>query len=390
LRILIVTARYAPHVGGLETVVREVAAQLRQEGHTISLVTNRFPRTLPKYEEIENIPVRRLFFLVPKLSYLRSGHLVEWLAGLAFLPLTLIQLLRILLTYRPDVVNLHYLGSPAFFLLVLHYLLHFRLVVSLHGGDVDGEPYQSRFNRWLFEALLDRATKVTACSQVLLDHALGLAPRILPKSSVIHNGVNTQLFESAKIYDHTRPYLFAVGQLSQHKGFDTLITAFAHISKDVQELDLLIAGDGPERRRLSEQVLSYDLSQRVHLLGSISREEVASLMRGCFAVVIPSRREPFGIVGLEAMASGRPIIATRIGGLTEALADADVRWISIDNQLSDLTIALLTLMDTYGLQEDVISVDNQEKSRRYSWQRVASHYLEVFLEATEARYIRDN
>jgi len=113
-------------------------------------------------------------------------------------------------------------------------------------------------------------------------------------------------------------------------------------------------------------------------------------MRGCFAVVIPSRREPFGIVGLEAMASGRPIIATRIGGLTEALADADVRWISIDNQLSDLTIALLTLMDTYGLQEDVISVDNQEKSRRYSWQRVASHYLEVFLEATEARYIRDN
>jgi len=247
LRILIVTARYAPHVGGLETVVREVAAQLRQEGHTISLVTNRFPRTLPKYEEIENIPVRRLFFLVPKLSYLRSGHLVEWLAGLAFLPLTLIQLLRILLTYRPDVVNLHYLGSPAFFLLVLHYLLHFRLVVSLHGGDVDGEPYQSRFNRWLFEALLDRATKVTACSQVLLDHALGLAPRILPKSSVIHNGVNTQLFESAKIYDHTRPYLFAVGQLSQHKGFDTLITAFAHISKDVQELDLLIAGDGPER-----------------------------------------------------------------------------------------------------------------------------------------------
>lgn len=390
MRILIVTARYAPHVGGLETVVREVAAQLRQEGHTISLVTNRFPRTLPKYEEIENIPVRRLFFLVPKLSYLRSGHLVEWLAGLAFLPLTLIQLLRILLTYRPDVVNLHYLGSPAFFLLVLHYLLHFRLVVSLHGGDVDGEPYQSRFNRWLFEALLDRATKVTACSQVLLDHALGLAPRILPKSSVIHNGVNTQLFESAKIYDHTRPYLFAVGQLSQHKGFDTLITAFAHISKDVQELDLLIAGDGPERRRLSEQVLSYDLSQRVHLLGSISREEVASLMRGCFAVVIPSRREPFGIVGLEAMASGRPIIATRIGGLTEALADADVRWISIDNQLSDLTIALLTLMDTYGLQEDVISVDNQEKSRRYSWQRVASHYLEVFLEATEARYIRDN
>ena len=157
MRVLIVTARYLPHRGGLERVVSEVSRQMRLDGHTVTIITNRYPQTLPKHDELDGIPVRRLRFLFPRITYLKSKRPDLWLAGLIFFPLTLFQLAVSFLSFRPDVVNLQYLSSPGIFLWLLHHLFRFRFVVSLHGGDVDGEPRNSQFNRWLFNAVLDRA-----------------------------------------------------------------------------------------------------------------------------------------------------------------------------------------------------------------------------------------
>ncbi|MBC7262132.1 MAG: glycosyltransferase, partial [Chloroflexi bacterium] len=300
-------------------MVREISGYLRSSGHNIAIVTNRYPRRLPRHDTIDGIPVTRLQFLYPQLAYLKAGRLDLWLAGFVYFPLTLLQLALILRAYKPDAVNLHYLGVPGFFVCILHRLFRFRLVVSLHGGDVDGEPHRSRFNCWLFRAVLARADAVTACSRALLDQALQLAPDIAPKARVIHNGVDVELFVTARPCPHPRPYFLAVGQLLRHKGFDDLIAAYARAQADLAGFDVLIAGDGPERQSLEAQAVAEKLNGRVHFLGAVTREQVASLMRGAAVIVIPSRREPFGIVALEAMASGRPIIATPVGGLVEAL-----------------------------------------------------------------------
>lgn len=376
MRVLIVTARYLPHRGGLETVVCEVSRQMRLGGHTVTIITNRYPHTLPEHDELDGVPVRRLRFLFTRLTYLKSLRPDLWLAGLIFFPLTLFQLAASILSFRPDLVNLHYLGSPGIFIWLLQRLFRFRLVVSLHGGDVDGEPHQSRFNRWLFNAVLDRAEKVTTCSQILLDQALNLAPEIAPKAQVIHNGVDAKLFTNATVYNHSQPYLFAVGQLVYHKGFDTLISAFALISEQIPGVDLLIAGDGYEKEALRVQIQGEGMNGRMKLLGSVNREQVAALMRGSLAVVIPSRREPFGIVGLEAMASGRPIIAAQVGGLTEALAEANVIWVPVDDPDS-LGAALRTLFTDHPRRRQAIKA-NQIYAQAYSWKRVSDKYLEVF------------
>ena len=374
-RILLVTASYAPKVGGLETVVSYLASDFRLREYQVVVVTNRYPRTLPRYEELDGIRVRRLQFLYPRLTYLKSNRLGLWLAGWVLFPLTLAQLAVILLSFRPDVVNLHYLGSPALFVWLLQRLLRFRLIVSLHGGDVDGEPYRNRFSRRLFHAVLDGAERVTACSQALLDRALTLAPQVAPKATVIHNGVDVALFAQAEPYDHSRPYLFAVGQLARHKSFDTLIAAFARVSGRMPEVDLLIAGDGPEMGTLLAQIRTKELDGKVRLLGTVNRKQVASLMRGSLAVVIPSQREPFGIVALEAMASGRPIIATRIGGLMEALAAAQVVWVPADDPTS-LAAALMTLSIDYSQQASMFRA-NQIKVQTHSWRQISDQYLDV-------------
>ena len=382
MRILIVASRYLPHHGGLETVVREISEQFRTAGHTVIIVTNRYPHTLAQCEVIDDIPVRRLQFLYPQLAYLRSRRVDLWLAGWICFPLTLVRLLVTIVHFQPDVVNLHYLGSPGLFLWVLHYLLRFRLVVSLHGGDVDGEPYQSQFNRWLFNAVLDRAERITACSRDLLDQALSLAPEIASKAQVIHNGVDVNLFANVRPYNHQRPYLLAVGQLVRHKGFDVLISAWAQIQPDWSEIDVLIAGDGRKRMTLEASIQAKGLSGRVHLLGAVKREQVAALMRGSLAVVIPSRREPFGIVALEAMASGRPVIATQIGGLIEALDEAQVIWIPKVDQ-NCLARTLEEALGSIPINNSLTSRVNQMRASEHSWKAVSAQYLSAFVTGLE-------
>ena len=375
MRILLIAARYFPHRGGLETLVYHLAREFAQTGHEVFIVTNRYPRTLPANEVVDDVPIRRLQFLYPRLAYLKTRRLDLWLAGYIYFPLTLIQFFMIMLRFRPDVVDLHYLGSPALFLWILHHVSRFRLVISFHGGDVDGEPYLTRFNRWLFQALSGRADRVTSCSQVLLEQASTLVPEISSKALVIHNGVDVELFMNSAPYRHTRPYLLGVGQLAYHKGFDVLVSAFAKIKQSFSGVDLLIAGHGQQRPALLTQIQTEGLSGRAHLLGAVSQEQVAALMQGCLCVVIPSRREPFGIVALEAMVTGKSIIAARVGGLVEVLAGAELLWISPDDSAS-LAEALMQALNGRVNSEATLE-KNRLKASDYSWSKVCENYLDV-------------
>ena len=376
MRIALIAARYLPNRGGLETVVHELAKQMQQAGHSLIIVTNRYPVRLPKFEPIDGIAVMRLHFLLPRLEYLKSRRFDLWLAGWLFCPLSLIELMVILRRFRPDIVNVQYLGIPAFFVWIVQGLLRFRLVVSLHGGDVDSEPYKNRFNRWLFNAVLRRADHITACSKTLLDLALTLAPSVKTKAQVIHNGVDVMEFINAMPYRYPRDYVVGIGQLVKHKGFDVLIAAFAQICATWPAVDLLLAGSGPENEALQQQIHTAQLDSRIHLLGTVDHNQVASLMRGSRAIVIPSRREPFGIVGLEAMAAGRPIIASRVDGLAEALKGAEVNWFTSDD-LSDLAQKLTGVLKQ-SAAGDATHNANQTSVQNQSWHSVAERYLAVY------------
>jgi glycogen synthase len=376
MRILLVTSRYLPHRGGLETVVSHVAQQYRRMGHEVLIVTSRYPRSLPNSEIIAGLPVERLMFLFPKLRFLRERRFDLFLAGLWYSWYTLWRLQRIIRRFGPDIVNLHYLGDPGLFLWLLHRWSNFPWVISLHGGDVDGEPHRSRFKVWLFRAAIRRADVVTACSRNLADQACQLAGAAKNKMQVIHNGVDWMRFGTAQPYAYERPYVVAVGQLVAHKGFDLLIRAFAKIAGHFAEVDLLIAGDGDYEKKLKELIQTHRLMDRVCLLGRVDEDMVASLMVGSLFVAMPSRREPFGIVALEGMAAARRVLATPVGGIPEFLPLETNRMVEpvLDRWIEALD-DWLTL--TYG--EGKVEVpDNRLQAQGFTWKRVASQYLEVY------------
>src|SRR5207302_4487800 len=119
-------------------------------------------------------------------------------------------------------------------------------------------------------------------------------------------------------YQHPSPSVLAIGRLVPQTGFDVLLRAFGGaVRQPAFGHDLVLAGDGSGRRRLAAIVDDLRLHGRAHLIGPADRTLAVSLLKGCSFVVVPSRREPLGIVTLEAMAARKPVIASAVGGIPE-------------------------------------------------------------------------
>ena len=117
-----------------------------------------------------------------------------------------------------------------------------------------------------------------------------------------------------------RHVLFA-GALTPVKGVDVLLRAFAEAVARGPKSRLLLAGDGPERRRLSTLAAAEGVAARVEFLGHVDHVALRELMRTAVVVVLPSRSEGLGLVVLEAMASGTAVVASRVGGIEEIVRD---------------------------------------------------------------------
>ncbi|MCD4686902.1 MAG: glycosyltransferase family 4 protein [Anaerolineae bacterium] len=373
MRILMLTPTYSPRLGGVETVVRELSTQLQSSGHEVQIVTNRNPRSLPVYELIDGLPVHRLSFIYSHRYWLKTRRFDIWLAGLGYFPLTLFRLYRQIAAFQPDVAHLHYPSDIAHFVWLAWRALKFELVLTFHGGDVDGEPHKSAHALKRLHRILHVASQVTTCSDSLGRQLVEIAPQARTKTKAIPNGVHADVFVSAKPFPHSRRYIAGVGKLVPHKGFDQLVDAFIAIADLIPDTDLILAGDGVQRSVLEEKLHAHHLQSRAHFLGLVTRETVAQVMRGGSAVVIPSRREPYGIVGVEAMASARPILSSSVGGLPEALAGAQVHWIE---NADDIAHALLAIQQQH---EHPMHIEaNRQLALTRDWSRVSQEYMQVY------------
>ncbi|MCL4489679.1 MAG: glycosyltransferase family 4 protein [Chloroflexi bacterium] len=350
-----------------------LATALVQRGCDVAVVTQRYPRTLPAEEQIEGVRVRRLPFLLPRLWYLERGRVDLFIAGLFCFPQTLVWAAWYIARHKPDVVNLHFVGAPTPFLLIINKVLRFRFVVSLHGDDVEGYSRRTWFERWIARAALRQADVVTACSQYLLDRVVALEPRIASKAHVIYNGMD--LPDSPRVLMRGDGVL-AVGRMVPKKGFDVLLRAMAECRRMDPQLSLTLVGDGPERGALESLCRELNLDGSIHFLGPGCWDEVWKALASCSVVVVPSREEAFGLVALEAMAAGKPVIATRVGGLPEVLEGADAFVVEPDDpkgMARAIKDALATLQNRPGFGQR-----NAAIAARFSIEQMASGYVAVY------------
>lgn len=132
---------------------------------------------------------------------------------------------------------------------------------------------------------------------------------------VIENVFDFELFKYDEKVEKYRDFTFiSVGSLIKRKGMDRLIEQFSNAFESKSNKKLLIIGEGPERRNLESLIAQYDLSDSVKILGSKTRQEISLIIKKCHSFILLSKQESFGVVYIEALACGLPVIATICGG----------------------------------------------------------------------------
>lgn len=115
--------------------------------------------------------------------------------------------------------------------------------------------------------------------------------------------------------------LFSLGNLIERKGFSYLIESVAQMNKDGHEIFCYIGGSGPEREHLQMLIDKYNMTTHIHLIGKISEEDSCFWMNAANLFVLPSLNESFGVVNIEAMACGTPVVGTNVGGVPSIIID---------------------------------------------------------------------
>ena len=174
-----------------------------------------------------------------------------------------------------------------------------------------------------------------------------------------------------------------VGRLVAQKGCDLLIAAYARLAAGGLPARLTIVGDGPDRTELERRVEDLRLGGSVEFLGF--QPDGAALMTEMDIVAVPSRFEPFGIVAVEAMAQGRPVVASAVGGLTETVADGTTGHLVPAGNPVRLADALADLVRSSALREQMGEAGRERAIALFSPDRVVAAYKNLYRRLSAAR-----
>ena len=383
-RVVLAPSAYHPSLGGVEELTSKLAQALRDRGITPSVSTMRWPKDLPRTETVEGIDVHRHLFRA------HEGGPRRVAIATATTPIVLTALAAELHRAAPDVLHIQCVSQAAWYQPRVAGLLRIPLVVTLQGElgmDATHVFDRSARLRTSLRSILLTADAVTACSAHTLREAEEwLGQPLGDRARVVYNGVDVDEIRRAGPHPHPHPYVFALGRHVPQKGFDVPIDAFARLpALPDGPVDLVIAGEGSESDSLRDQADRLGVGPRTHLVGRTSRDETAAWLRGAAAFALPSRHEPFGIVNLEAMAAGTPVIASAVGGVPE-FVDNDVSGLLVEpGNPGQLAQALASVLTEPALRERLAAAGSRQ-AERFRWDRLVDEYLDVYRDAMARRH----
>lgn len=238
--------------------------------------------------------------------------------------------------YQPDIILNYVVYPDGDAALRVARALRIPFVVTAIGSDLNLIP--DRLCGWLTRRVLRTADHTITVSRDLLKTARRLGAPV-DRSSAILNGCDTSIFHPA---DRTSARAFLglpldaeavvyVGRLDMAKGLGELIAAVAQLRERRPRLHAWIVGDGPARQQLSEAVTAHQVEDRISFVPSCSTDKVATWMAASDLITLPSYREGCPNVVVEALAAGRPVVATDVGGIPELMDDTSGRLVPARN-----------------------------------------------------------
>jgi glycosyltransferase involved in cell wall biosynthesis len=302
------------------------------------------------------------------LTYVRRALGLHDLAGL-------VELVRLLRRLRPDI--LHASSSKAG---VLGRLAGFFArvpirVFTVHGWAFAAYPgLAGRLYRWA-DRVVRPLTTVTVCvSERERESGLRARTCVADRTVVIPNAVEVSRARRKRRTGGGRPLVVAVGRLKAPKDFLTFIRALGRLRPG--SFEAVIVGDGPDRARLEDEIDSLGLAGHVRLAGE--RRDVPELLAGADVFALPSASEGMPVSVLEAMAAGLPVVASRVGGVPEQVADGETGLLVRPGDPHDLAAALARLLGDEDLRHRLGAAGRARAEQAFDLEPFRRAHLELY------------
>jgi glycosyltransferase involved in cell wall biosynthesis len=391
MRVCLVSQEYpgGGYTGGIGTQTRVKAAGLAALGHEVDVVTAAGP------EHDEAAPGATLHRLrETALEEVRSTE-AYWL-GHSWM--VLLALRRLAGARGYDVVDFPDYGAEGF-----AYALDREdddptaIVVHLHGSlgmfaERIGWPEQgSRFHRagtFMEDLAIEAADGVIAASASIAELTAMRLPQRSAPIELVEGAVDTELFSPPRERRAPRERLLFVGSLAANKGAGAVLDAFVALSARRPSTALAIAGTGDEdhERLLRERIDEHGLDGRVEMLGFVEHERLPDLYRSADLFVAPSQYEGgLGMVYLEAMACGLPVLARASGGAREAVADGETGVLLTRGDSAETAAALERLLDDEELRARMGRAARARVLERFGPAAYAERVAGAYARAVERR-----
>ena len=344
MKVLLWSGAFWPALGGLEVLTRELALGLKDSDFEVEVLT-----ATPGPSRMEGIRIHRLPFVDALNCLERLGEVVA-------------ELRNLMTRMGPDLLHLH--GLPP--LALLPFLPDSApRILTIHGA-------------WVPELddavapLLQQVEQVVGCSR----HTSRHIERFLGdrESLTIPNALPRPDLAVRPLPE--KPVLLTLGRLSHEKGYDLAIRAAAELRQDFAETKLRILGAGPERQALES--LAAQLEVEVEFLGKVEHQRVGGFIGESSLVLVPSRREGFGLSALDAAWAGRAVVGTRVGGLVDVVSEGRTGYLVPVEDFKALARAVGELLRSPSQLKSVGERARELAESKFCWHDFLGAHLELY------------
>lgn len=363
-------------IGGAEALLVSLLPELQRQGDEVALAVLRGPFELRQALEAQGVRVIvlsqrhkwNLLGSARELAQLVIHEGYEVVHAHLYFPAVTVALSRVLGMHRAaSVVSFHNLAYAA--------------GVNRPGP---GLRFRKALAAWLYPRGFDALLAVSAAVAAHYRQALGLG-----SVEVLHNPVSLALVNRAAPQAvpsaGAAAEVLVPGRLVHEKGHADVLEALALLGREGPSLRMTFAGHGPLREILLSAVGAMGPGHRVSITGPVSHEQMLDAMARADLVVVPSRFEGFGLTALEAMALGRPVLATTAGGLPEVIEHGVSGWLVPPGDPAALAQAMASLLGDAALRQRLGAAGRERARARFALPEIAARLRAIYQRVTVAR-----
>lgn len=370
-RILLVAPYFYPKIGGMEKYSYNIAKRFKsQGGYEVSVITSNYESSSYRQDSVEGMKIHRLPIMF-KFSNTPINLCWYW------------WIKKIIDAERPDIIHAH-ASVPYMADVASLFSKKIPFVLTYHSGSMLKQKWPIDFMIWVYEkfflrVLLGRADVVVAVSQSFLNCKLGKAFAF--KTELINPGVDNAQY-SARSSEPSQKIVSFVGRVersSDWKGINYLLEAMALVVKIYPDARLEIVGGGDAIEDYRNQAQKLGIEDKVDFLGFKTGTELLNAYGRSSVVVLPSvtKAESFGMVLLEAMASGCPVIGSDIGGIPYLIENEKNGLLVLPRNPEKLAQAITRIFDDKALVENMVR-GGLVTAQNLDWQKNKDDYARIF------------